>query len=174
MKRILLVVTVLLITLATSWAVTPRQLNKMMAQGDKVTIIDVRSTGMYRQGHIQGAINIPASVIAKKRLPPIGKVVVCGDGVREDLSRQAVEALNRKRGIEAEMLQGGFAAWEALNHPIKAVLAASEHATSRTRILRRLRRATPTSFWSICEAVNRPPDHRKAPKCSPCRRPTRA
>jgi rhodanese-related sulfurtransferase len=117
MKRILLVVTVLLITLATSWAVTPRQLNKMMAQGDKVTIIDVRSTGMYRQGHIQGAINIPASVIAKKRLPPIGKVVVCGDGVREDLSRQAVEALNRKRGIEAEMLQGGFAAWEALNHP---------------------------------------------------------
>jgi rhodanese-related sulfurtransferase len=117
MKRILLVVTVLLITLATSWAVTPRQLNKMMAQGDKVTIIDVRSTGMYRQGHIQGAINIPASVIDKKRLPPIGKVVVCGDGVRDDLSLEAVEALNRKRGIEAEMLQGGFAAWEALNHP---------------------------------------------------------
>ena len=110
-------VTLLLLTQSSGWAVTPQQLKEMLSGAEKVTVVDVRSTGMYRQGHIQGAINIPVAVIDQKRLPPIGKVVVCGDGVREDLSRQAVEALNRKRGIEAEMLQGGFAAWEALNHP---------------------------------------------------------
>ena len=107
MKRILLaiigLVTVLLVTLATGWAVTPRQLKEMMAQGDKVTIIDVRSTGMYLQGHIQGAINIPVSIIDKKRLPPIGNVVVCGDGVLDDLALEALDALNLKRGIEAEL-----------------------------------------------------------------------
>ena len=121
MKRILMViiglVTVFFFTLATSWAVTPVQLRQMLDQGDKLTIIDVRKPGLYSQGHIQGAINIPASIIAKKRLPPIGTVVVCGDGVRDDIALEAVKALNRKRGIEAEMLQGGFAAWEALNLP---------------------------------------------------------
>jgi len=124
MKRILIViiglVTVFFFTLATSWAVTPVQLKQMLDQGDKLTIIDVRNTGLYSQGHIQGAINIPASIIAKKRLPPIGTVVVCGDGVRDDIALEAVKALNRKRGIEAEMLQGGFAAWEALNLPTAA------------------------------------------------------
>jgi len=119
MKRIWLtaigLVAGILIMLETGWAVTPERLKEIMDQGDKVTIIDVRGTGMYSQGHILGAINIPSSIIAMKRLPPIGDVIVYGDGIRTDLTVAAVDELNTRTGIRAEMLEGGFAAWEALN-----------------------------------------------------------
>ena len=119
MKRISLItiglVAGILIMLETGWAVTSERLKEMIDQGDKVTIIDVRRTGIYSQGHIPGAINIPSSIIAMKRLPPIGDVIVYGDGIRTDLTVAAVDELNTRTGIRAEMLEGGFAAWEALN-----------------------------------------------------------
>ena len=119
MKRIWLtaisLIAGILIMLDTGWTVTPENFKEMMEQGDKVTIIDVRGTGIYSQGHIPGAINIPSSIIAMKRLPSIGDVIVYGDGIRTDLTVAAVDELNTRTGIQAEMLEGGFAAWKALN-----------------------------------------------------------
>lgn len=105
----------ILIMLDTGWTITPESFKEMMEQDDKVTIIDVRGTGIYSQGHIPGAINIPSSIIAMKRLPSIGDVIVYGDGIRIDLTVAAVDELNTRTGIQAEMLEGGFAAWVALN-----------------------------------------------------------
>ncbi len=90
-------------------------LKQMINQGDKVTIIDIRDRNLYQAGHIRGAIHISGNIIARKPLPPVGKVVVCGDGVHIDLTTKAVDALNNKKGIQAESLQGGFAAWNSLN-----------------------------------------------------------
>lgn len=103
--------------LCTAWAVTPEELKEMLDQGAKVTIIDVRHTTLYAAGHIPGAINIPSSIIAMKRFPPIGDVVVCGDGIRLDLTQKAADELNTRTGIRAEILEGGIGAWEALRHP---------------------------------------------------------
>jgi rhodanese-related sulfurtransferase len=105
-----------LVILEASFALTPEELKEMLDQGEKVTIIDVRHKGLYTDGHIPGAINIPSSVIGMKRLPPIGEVVVYGDGIRVDLTMEAVNELNSKTGIHAEMLEGGIAAWESLNY----------------------------------------------------------
>jgi rhodanese-related sulfurtransferase len=85
----------------------------LLSRGEKVTVIDVRGREAYAESHIRGAINIPAAVMDKKALPPIGRVIVCGDGIRENVSRDAVLALNAKRGIQAEILEGGFAAWRS-------------------------------------------------------------
>lgn len=102
---------------AAGWAVSAEELERMLEAGERLTVIDIRNSALYAEGHIQGAINVPASVLREKRLPPFGVVVVCGDGIREDLALTAVETLNTKRGIEASMLEGGLAAWEALNLP---------------------------------------------------------
>lgn len=107
-----------LIVLATGLArpclaIDVNGLQRLLARGEKVTVIDVRGREAYAEGHIHGAINIPAAVIDKKALPPIGRVVVCGDGIRENVSREAVSALNAKGGIQAEILEGGFAAWRS-------------------------------------------------------------
>jgi rhodanese-related sulfurtransferase len=85
-----------------------------MDQAAAPTIIDVRSTQQYIEGHIPGAINIPAAVIGKKRLPPLGDAVVYGDGFRNDMAEKAAAELNAKAGIRAEILEGGLPAWEAL------------------------------------------------------------
>lgn len=100
-----------------SFALTPQQLHHMLKKKEKVVIIDIRNKWAYLESHIPGAINIPAAVVQSKRLAPMGKVVVYGDGIRTDLTHKAVQDLNSKQGIEAEMLEGGFGAWETLNLP---------------------------------------------------------
>ena len=101
----------------TVFAISPLQLQEMMGRGEQITIIDIRALELYREGHIPGAINMPATIISKKKLPPLGTVVVYGDGIRTDLTNGAVDALNAMPGIEAVMLDGGFSAWESLNLP---------------------------------------------------------
>lgn len=101
----------------TGSALSPEKLQEMLEQGNKVTIIDIRNSEIYREGHIPGAISIPAAIISKKQLPPVGAVVVYGDGIRTDLAEEALDGLNAKTGIQAEILEGGFAAWESLNLP---------------------------------------------------------
>ena len=98
-----------------SYGLTPQQLQQMLQKGDKLTLIDIRSGTQYTQGHIQGAINMPGEVLEKKPLPPLGKVIVYGDGINKELSTQALKALNAKPGIQAELLEGGMMAWEGLN-----------------------------------------------------------
>lgn len=97
------------------WGLTPLELKGMLERGEPVTVIDIRTTAAYAEGHIQGAINVPAEVLKMKRLPPLGAAVVCGDGIRTDLAVAAVEELNTRNGITAERLEGGLPAWDALN-----------------------------------------------------------
>jgi rhodanese-related sulfurtransferase len=101
----------------SSGAMAPEDLKALLSEGESVTVIDIRSNALYRQGHIQGAINVPASVLERKRLPGIGRVIVCGDGVRKDVTLDAVKNLDNREGIDAEILEGGYASWEALNLP---------------------------------------------------------
>ena len=98
-------------------AVSPARLQADLAKGAKVTIIDVRSTELYQRGHIPGAINIPAAVCHAKKLPPLGRVVAYDGGIGDNLVGAALAALNSKPGIKAEILEGGFAAWEAQRLP---------------------------------------------------------
>ena len=97
--------------------ITAGALKGMMDKGEKITIVDIRSLESFREGHIYGAINIPAGIIARKPLPPIGRVIVCGDDFHRDTILKSVDDLTAKTGIQAEMLEGGFAAWEALKLP---------------------------------------------------------
>lgn len=96
-------------------AMTPAELRDTLDdQGQRITVIDVRNSKLYLDSHIPGAINVPAAVVSVKRLPPLGRVIVYGDGIRTDLTREALTALNAKKGINAEMLEGGFGTWQAL------------------------------------------------------------
>jgi len=107
------------ITLAASFwcakvvAMTPAELKKNLADGVKITVIDVRNTATFQKGHIPGAVNIPASLIPQKTLPPLGRVVVCDEGLGQTFAATSVGELNKKKGISAEVLEGGFAGWEA-------------------------------------------------------------
>lgn len=95
---------------------TPEQLDSMLKSGEKLTVIDLRSTEEYQLSHIPGAINIPHQLVAGKRLPPLGRVVAYCDGLGAAYAAQCVAALNAKAGIQAEPLLGGYAAWKTFTN----------------------------------------------------------
>ncbi len=95
-------------------AISPVQLQQQLAKGAKLTLIDVRNTDVFQQAHIPGAISIPAALCSAKKLPPLGRVIAYDGGLGNNIAESAVADLNAKPGIRAEILEGGFAAWEAL------------------------------------------------------------
>ena len=102
---------------AGSWAMGPSELRAALDAGQRITVVDIRPNREFQRAHIPGALNLPAAVLSKRRIPPFGRVVVCGDGIRPDVTAEAAAELNRRPGVEAEVLEGGFAAWEAMGLP---------------------------------------------------------
>ncbi len=77
----------------------------MTATGRTVVVLDVRSPEEFGQGTVDGALNVPADLVADAQLPPGATVVtVCNHGGSR--SRGAAEIL-RARGIDATYLLGG-------------------------------------------------------------------
>lgn len=99
------------------FAMTAQELQQALANGEAITVIDVRSQARFAAGHIPGAINLPAELIARKQLPPLGRVVVYGDGIETHVAQQAVTLLQAKPGLSVDLLQGGMAAWQEVNLP---------------------------------------------------------
>ncbi|MEW6157836.1 MAG: rhodanese-like domain-containing protein [Verrucomicrobiota bacterium] len=95
-----------------AFALTPAELKAKLAKGENVTIIDVRNNAEFAKGHIPGAMNIPQSLVPEKKLPALGATVVYDSGLGPNIAQTAADALNQKNGIRAEVLEGGYAAWE--------------------------------------------------------------
>jgi len=104
----------ILSALGTALAVSPAELQKQLATGERLTLVDIRSQAAFQAGHIPNAINLPASLVPLKQLPPLGRVIVYDDGLGPDTAAAAAAALNAKPGIQAYPLEGGFAAWESM------------------------------------------------------------
>lgn len=103
------------LTVAEAFGMTPAELQALLSRREPVTVVDVRSPAEFSEAHVPGAMNVPAPILGRKRLPALGRVVVCGDALRPDETSDAVIALNRVAGVQAEALEGGLGAWEALN-----------------------------------------------------------
>ena len=105
-------------SLLSAGTITVADLQRELAASDKPTIIDLRQNSFFVADHIPGAINIPATLCPVKNLPPLGKVVVYGDGLGPRGSadfQKAVTALSQKPGITVDVLSGGYAAWQSAN-----------------------------------------------------------
>lgn len=93
-------------------AMTPAELAAWLAQGDRVTVIDIRHPAQYARTHVPGSINLPMPGLTQRQLPAMVNVVVVGDGFDVEAEAGAVDAL-RAQGIpRVEVLDGGILAWE--------------------------------------------------------------
>jgi rhodanese-related sulfurtransferase len=93
-------------------AITPAEVQRKLQAGEKITFVDLRSRTAFQTGHIPNAINIPASLVPQKELPPLGLVVAYDAGLGTDTATAAAATLSAKPGITALPLEGGFAVWE--------------------------------------------------------------
>ena len=73
-----------------------------------IQLIDVRTPGEFRRGHIKNAKNIPLSEI-NQFFPLTDKkvYVICQSGARSKLAAKKL----KKRGFDVVNVQGGMHAW---------------------------------------------------------------
>ena len=83
----------------TENGITMQELEELRKRG--ITIIDVRSTQEFQEGHIDGAISIPEYEIKKDiidRISPEEEIIVyCSSGQRSKKAKQKLEKLGYKK-----------------------------------------------------------------------------
>ncbi|MBW3706653.1 sulfurtransferase [Streptomyces griseus] len=92
----------------------------MLTTGDGPRLLDVRTPGEFRTGHIPGAYNVPLDTLREHRME-LGRhldqdvVLVCRSGAR---ATRAEEALAEAGLPNLRVLDGGMMAWEASGAPV--------------------------------------------------------
>jgi len=113
-QRMLLVTLTYILTFQSAPAITADALAKALGRGEPIKLLDLRPRLRFEAGSIPGAMNIPASVILEKQLPPLARAVLFDDGLGTiDVSAIAA-TLNQRPGWKVDVLTGGYAAWHAL------------------------------------------------------------
>ena len=93
----------------------------MIDAGGRTTIIDIRDTDDFEDGHIAGAINIPRDVLEGRILELVpdktAKVVVyCTSDKRSPVATRFIMDLGY---INALDMKGGFDAWQGAKYPVE-------------------------------------------------------
>ncbi len=104
---------------AAGWQwMAPQRAYSLVKEGSGLWLVDVRSDSAFADRHIEGAIGIPAAILATKHLPK-GKVVVLVDdslGLRK--GREAAELLLKNGHDKVFLLEGGMPAWQGEGYPV--------------------------------------------------------
>ena len=74
-------------------------------------LIDIRPTAAFVKGSIPGAINIPGSVLLEKKMNFRNGCILISDGIADKIDPADLAEKLRQRGIVADHLFGGVAAW---------------------------------------------------------------
>ncbi len=94
-------------------SISVKQANTLLQRDDNVTLLDVRSSGEYRRGHIRGAILIPVESLEKEisKLDKFKKrqiIVYCQTGSRSVRASRILV----KYGFMPLNLKDGFKVWK--------------------------------------------------------------
>ncbi|GAB6098542.1 rhodanese-like domain-containing protein [Halanaerocella petrolearia] len=92
--------------------ISPEDLEKELAKGKELKVVDVRYDYEYDEGHIPESINIPYPEL-KNNLDKLSKeeeiAVICTAGVR---SKKATKKLMKEGYENVRNVTGGMRAWE--------------------------------------------------------------
>ena len=100
-------------------SMTTDQVRRWQADKKAFYLVDVRPRQIFVRKHIEGAINIPAFVVAKKGLAKDKDIVLYDNGIGTVDARDAADALAAAGYGKVSVLEGGLARWEASNLPLK-------------------------------------------------------
>ena len=114
--------------------VQPAELNKRLNSGEKIQIVDVRTSLEFGMGHIPGALNIPLNTIDSTFdgvNPNETIVVVCQGGVRSVTACEKVDGKYPKLWN----LVGGTSAWQAAGLEVEKSLKGPRSLDRQTHLV---------------------------------------
>lgn len=95
---------------------------------DDDLMLDVRTPGEYKAGHLPNAVNIPVDSL-RERLGEIDAskkiFIYCGIGLRGYVAQRILTA----HGLASKNLSGGYTLWSALDRDRRAQAAAAVDCT---------------------------------------------
>ena len=93
-------------------------LQAALADGRAPRVLDVRTDGEWRQGHIPGALHVPGGEVASRlaELPAGPVAVVCGGGYRSTVIASLLQRAGRE---EVSNVTGGMGAWKRAGLPVE-------------------------------------------------------
>lgn len=96
----------------------------LLPRDGSVTLLDVRTPGEYRQGHVDGFINIPVDEL-RERLDELEKgkpvYVICQSGLRSYIACRTLAG----NGFDSYNFSGGFRFYDAVLHDRSLIEAAA-------------------------------------------------
>jgi rhodanese-related sulfurtransferase len=96
----------------------PAQVHALVTQSPKPFLLDVRTPGEYKQGHINGAELIPVDEISSKmaRIPKGREIIcICESGSRSSIAAHQLSA----QGYKISNMRGGMSRWIRAGLPVK-------------------------------------------------------
>lgn len=103
---------------AAGWRfISPERVHNLVKEGSGLWIIDVRQQGAFNERHIEGAVNVPAELLAVKRFPKQKILVVADDSLGQKRAREGADLLVKNGHEQVHVLEGGIPAWEAARLP---------------------------------------------------------
>jgi len=113
----LLIVPTAAISAGWQW-ITPQRAYNLLKEGSGLWFVDLRNEAAFASAHIEGALNIPASLLATKHFPP-GKLIVLVDDTLGSLNaRETADKLAKQGHERVFLLEGGLPCWQAEQYPI--------------------------------------------------------
>lgn len=98
-----------------------KELMRRVKSGNPPTVVDVRSGGEFKTGHVPGAIHAPAWKIAL-RIADLPKdhdaelVVVCEHGPRAQMAKGIISSMGYRN---VTLLEGHMSGWRKAGHGIE-------------------------------------------------------
>lgn len=116
--------------LSAAEGMTATELQDKLREGESLALIDLRSSTLFEQGHVPGAMNMPVRGLNPRRLPSSRALVFYSDGLGRVDAQRAAEQVSEATGRgDVHWLRGGFAAWES------AALQTTRQNTSETGLV---------------------------------------
>ena len=99
--------------------IDPAQVKAMLSQSPRPFLLDVRTPGEYKQGHVSGAELIPLNELSAKkgRIPKERDVIcICESGSRSGSAARQLSSL----GYKVSNMRGGMSRWIRDGLPVKS------------------------------------------------------
>jgi rhodanese-related sulfurtransferase len=96
----------------------PEQVQELLSKTPRPYLLDVRTPGEYKQGHISGAELIPLDELMERkgRIPRDRQVIcICASGSRSNSASRQLNSL----GYQVSNMRGGMSRWARVGLPMK-------------------------------------------------------